>query len=382
MLSTQRLFGFDPRTIPGCQLWLDAADPFSFTLSGSSLSTWRDKSGTNKTVTINSAPTYSSTAFNNRQGFTFATGNRVSITLPTALGRIMTLVAVYRVTTTSTSTIVAVGLSNSATETGIGWNGTGYYNMYDFGVAESRNTVYTTSNRDNVHIGTKGSTLGAYIHGFNPTSFPSTTYNNTNLTINIGGGGFPFIGSLAEVIVYSTEVTLSERRQLEGYLVWKWGLQTNVAISHPFRSNPTTMRIFQPTDVDGLQLWLDSADNSTIALSGSSVTQWNDKSGNNRNATAVTAPTYNATNRSIRFTDTSNQLLSLPSGSIPSGNSSYSIFILWRPLTNTAINGLLYSGASAAVVNQVLGVYMSTSRQMNVTWHNNDLGTTLSLIHI
>lgn len=42
-------------------------------------------------------------------------------------------------------------------------------------------------------------------------------------------------------------------------------------------------------------LWLDASDSSTITLNGSNVSQWNDKSGNNRNATQSSAgeqPTY------------------------------------------------------------------------------------------
>ena len=44
-----------------------------------------------------------------------------------------------------------------------------------------------------------------------------------------------------------------------------------------------------------LALWLDAADSSTITLNGSTVSQWNDKSGNARHATQGTAasqPTY------------------------------------------------------------------------------------------
>ncbi|MFM5944980.1 MAG: hypothetical protein ACKO9G_16710, partial [Dolichospermum sp.] len=36
-------------------------------------------------------------------------------------------------------------------------------------------------------------------------------------------------------------------------------------------------------------LWLDAADSSTITLNGSTVSQWNDKSGNGRNAIQATA---------------------------------------------------------------------------------------------
>ena len=53
---------------------------------------------------------------------------------------------------------------------------------------------------------------------------------------------------------------------------------------------------FSPLDLP-LALWLDATDASTITLSGSSVAQWNDKSGNGRNAIPPNgqAPGYNAT---------------------------------------------------------------------------------------
>lgn len=49
-------------------------------------------------------------------------------------------------------------------------------------------------------------------------------------------------------------------------------------------------RAFTPTDIPGLALWLDASDAATITLDGSNnVSQWNDKSGNGRNFTQVTA---------------------------------------------------------------------------------------------
>lgn len=53
-----------------------------------------------------------------------------------------------------------------------------------------------------------------------------------------------------------------------------------------------------PAQLSGLALWLDADDASTITLNGSTVSQWNDKSGNGRNASQATAanqPTYLAT---------------------------------------------------------------------------------------
>lgn len=49
-------------------------------------------------------------------------------------------------------------------------------------------------------------------------------------------------------------------------------------------------RLWTPTVLgSALSLWLDAADASTITLNGSTVSQWNDKSGNGRHATQATA---------------------------------------------------------------------------------------------
>ena len=46
---------------------------------------------------------------------------------------------------------------------------------------------------------------------------------------------------------------------------------------------------FTPKSITGCSLWFDATDSSTITLSSGSLTQWNDKSGNGRNLTAVFA---------------------------------------------------------------------------------------------
>jgi hypothetical protein len=46
---------------------------------------------------------------------------------------------------------------------------------------------------------------------------------------------------------------------------------------------------FSPSSIAGLKAWYDASDTATISLSGSAVTQWNDKSGNAFNLTQGTA---------------------------------------------------------------------------------------------
>lgn len=86
-------------------------------------------------------------------------------------------------------------------------------------------------------------------------------------------------------------------------------------------SNAATLTVWSPAALTGLQLWLDAADATTIleaaadpAEDGDTVSQWSDKSGNVRHATASTTakPTYRATGQngrgSIEFNGSSNYL--------------------------------------------------------------------------
>jgi hypothetical protein len=84
---------------------------------------------------------------------------------------------------------------------------------------------------------------------------------------------------------------------------------------------------FLPNTLSGLQLWLDAAASVTITESSGSVSQWDDKSGNNNNVTqgiGSAQPTTNATTLNGKnvldfdggdyFTSTASGLLSLSNG--------------------------------------------------------------------
>jgi hypothetical protein len=51
--------------------------------------------------------------------------------------------------------------------------------------------------------------------------------------------------------------------------------------------NSQAVAAFAPTNISGCQLWLDAADDTTISI-GTGVSQWNDKSGNERHLTQST----------------------------------------------------------------------------------------------
>ena len=85
----------------------------------------------------------------------------------------------------------------------------------------------------------------------------------------------------------------------------------------------TTSYGFIPTQVSNCSLWLDAADSSTVTLSGSTATQWNDKSGNGRNSTSCSATYSNGINGLGCMT---NPVISGPIAN--SGSSIVTIFIV------------------------------------------------------
>jgi hypothetical protein len=117
--------------------------------------------------------------------------------------------------------------------------------------------------------------------------------------------GFYFNGDIAEVLAYSNALAPFYRQKVEGYLAWKWGQQTSLPATHPFKNAaPTPTTVFTPSSFSSIQLWLDGADplgTGTAPANGTSITTWANKAGVGSNATSVgTAPTYlSASNLSL-----------------------------------------------------------------------------------
>ena len=229
---------FSPKQISGIQLWLDAADTSTITLNSTTLTAWNDKSGTNKTITVNSGPTYSSNGFNSSYPcFTFTTSNYLTTSLSSAIGTgDCMLVAVIKNTVLNTSDPLSIGTPGGPNEMAIGWNnGEGRYKFYQYGTGDCNNNS-AVNNTNVILIGTRVSTtMSCYVNGSPPIATTTNAYNNPNSSIYIGGGGFPFAGQICELLLYVGATTTTQRQQVEGYLANKWGLQASLPSNHPHR---------------------------------------------------------------------------------------------------------------------------------------------------
>jgi hypothetical protein len=130
-----------------------------------------------------------------------------------------------------------------------------------------------------------------------------------------------------------------------------------------------------------LALWLDADDASTITLNGSTVSQWNDKSGNGRNvsqATAANQPTLTASGlngKPVLTFDGVNDYLAAAS---PLIGTTHSLFVLFTPTIENQTGSLFgqwsagQTGRFTILVNQIssgaasagfLNVFNSSSTQ-------------------
>jgi Glycine rich protein len=167
---------------------------------------------------------------------------------------------------------------------------------------------------------------------------PLTRTNNNNYVgSQYRGPAYAHSGTISEVIVYSNALTTSQQQQVEGYLASKWGFKGSLPAEHPGQRaiypakriaqiGPTPYSTqFTPLSIPGCQLWLDATDTTTIAKTGSTITQWKDKSGNANNATAVGSPTY-GTNAVVLG---GSAYFTLPGISANSTNEAFFMVVNW-----------------------------------------------------
>jgi hypothetical protein len=308
--TSKNIWGFDPRSVPGCVVWLDAADTSTLTLSGTNITAWRDKSiyGNNVNSISPTPPTYnsadSSVNFVATSG-TFLRGtmsqiysNSASVFVVASIATQPSPVYFPRISllgSSATANSQLIGqflivdgsnprvftyLSTNTNPAGLGTNVmTGVSNVtYNTrqlitNVSSYIGTTYTIStflngDAQNTSVSTRTGTFTA--SGTNVAIY--NKYSLANYLDAASTGGDSYSGKIFEYLVFNDVLTASQRQQIEGYLTWKWGLSG-------FSTIPS------PLSVPGCVLWLDASDASTITRSGSSITQWNDKSGTGNNMT-------------------------------------------------------------------------------------------------
>ena len=69
---------------------------------------------------------------------------------------------------------------------------------------------------------------------------PAIPFTNITAKLGIGGpdgNGFPYAGSIGEVIIMTGTVTTAIRQRAEGYLAWKWTVENQLPVDHPYKDS-------------------------------------------------------------------------------------------------------------------------------------------------
>jgi Fibronectin type III domain len=387
--NSQSISGFDPRSVTGCQLWLDASD--TSTLTGSSpVTSWRNKIVPSNNVPVFAtgagSPSISATAINGRQAMYFNGSSYFTGAISAASSTTITVFIVGSLISpfTGFSGLLCFGNASQLDYDNVGSLPITMYNA-NFAIYGARNSSsQITPISANVPflyvLQYDGAYINTWLNGtqqtdpsINIASSGTFTYTNYSVAARAGTivGQYLWSGYFGEILVYQTAVNTTDRQRIEGYLAWKWGIE-----SMPFI----------PSNISGLAMWLDGADQSTlftdtsattaVTADGNLIASWRDKSTNAylfTQATSGNRPTYKTSilnGRSItRFNGTSTFLQS--SATLPfytSSTSGGSFFVVFMATTVTSQRFLM------TYQNQVTNTYCGGESELGYTTGNGGQG--------
>ena len=388
MSAITETFLFTPPVLGNCYTWLDASTSNNFTFSsGSNISTWIDRSGNNYTVTATNSPTYDSVS--ERVRFASASSQSMQNTSsPLVLTQRSFFFVLEEITNSSVCGIMPIipspttGTDYTATN-GMTIEGTGGVYFYANGGGYANRATATVPMAKAIYSEVFSNPSGTtYINGTAGGTSNANYTPGTSAGYGLGGrwangiqGPF-FNGFMYEVLAFRRALSTTERQAVEGYLAWKWNLVTSLPANHPYKLTPvyanqpfplisrvpnvTNVAVFDPRSFSGCQLWFDAADLSTILLSNTSVTQWNDKSTNRYRVLQTTAAS--------RPTLTSSTL-----------NGLYGIQLSQSTFLSNATNSMtnFTTGAATSVFMVTKNASTNTSWNIiNTVWFTGSLGGT------
>lgn len=234
--------GFVPTHLPGCELWLDAADTDTITSSSGGVSQWNDKSGFGRNVsqaTSSAQPGTGSATQNGLNVLTFDGGDWLSNTAPWLwAAESVTTVAVIKGAAQSNAAPIAEGYS--------GGNNPIY--RWQVGVTNTSQLACNIRNDAGTNLASDGNTgsvvfdnawhvasltdetsrFVTHVDGIAGTTISVTRSGTLTLdrfavgALLRGTASNHFNGSIAEIALFRGALNATQRRQLERHFRAKW----------------------------------------------------------------------------------------------------------------------------------------------------------------
>ena len=236
-LLRPRATGFNPKSISGLSLWLDASDDAQFTVDVG-VTTWRDKSGNsrNATQTTGTKQPIRTNTINGKKVLTFqGTDDTMSIANVADFNATsQTIIVVARQASAANQALFYKASSSVVNGVIMRYRtGTGFwlYQKND-GSTEALSNYANTNTNINVYTAVLQPTAQAgFVNGAAPTTGLATntvtaTYDDTG-AIWIGSRrdvGEYLAGDVCEILHWPRALSTAERQQCERYLGRKWGI--------------------------------------------------------------------------------------------------------------------------------------------------------------
>lgn len=231
-------------------LWLDANDlsSMSFVFDPPTqlnrVLQWNDKSGNNRNataITRGKNPYYAN--FNGYNWLVLGDGNYFKIDSTFFVGNNFHIFVVYKPSLLSSArqTIFSNGNNDATNSFNIEVNAT--RGITALRLNNSMIAVNNIINEVNIFECERNGTVNNLRSEGNLllSNTVATNYANSNQPSLIGIRRStpitqPFLGMIGELIITSSNLTIANRQLIEGYLAWKWGVQSKLPVDHPYKN--------------------------------------------------------------------------------------------------------------------------------------------------
>jgi hypothetical protein len=240
-------------------LWLDAKDSSTISVrndgSDDYVTQWNDKSGNGNHMaqsTASNQPKYTGTTTKGVEfdGTDDALIHSYAASLNPATLSVFVVIDVDDSASGYRSPITSRGDNDGNGTVDAGWNIYKHNNYYESWTRVGNKwytDTWSQTTTDKVMLGwTESATRTMYFNGTQTDSQSSKMTQNTVGPCYVGAGAteayppqyFFFKGLIHEIILVSGVVSTDTRQRIEGYLAWKWGLDSQLPSGHPYEDNP------------------------------------------------------------------------------------------------------------------------------------------------
>lgn len=260
-----------PLQLSGCCLWLDATDASTLTLqTGNKVSEWRDKSASafsfvqatsakQPTYTLNGQNSLATMTFNNANltylegtaNFAFGTNsyslfcvcNTTNNTTnmgffgKTLLGSVSGRILMIQQTTIINAGFThGTGPSLSTSQVALS-HSPGSYKLFEIIInraPDNKDYLYQNGTLLTNVVTSDATNYAPTVYPMLVGAYGSSSYGSTP------NSGYHLNGNICEIISYnvSANLTNANRQKIEGYLAWKWGIQTLLPVGHLYINSP------------------------------------------------------------------------------------------------------------------------------------------------